>query len=175
MKIKLLMTTLTFLIPFCAMAMEPGCGTADTDKEANEISRDDLQRRIDDILAKHPDAEQISDNAVIWNGGSAMLSFENNMTADKNEHRINATHWHNCPSGWLCFYDFTNFVGRRLQFNSCSTQFLDIYGLNISSWVNHTSHTYRLYDSKNQRSITAPPDSSGNLSANSKISYFTCR
>ncbi len=130
------------------MAMEPnpGCGETDADQDMNsseetsDSGQGSLQNEVDDVIEMYG-GKQISDNEVTLANGSDILTIEDKNQQPPRENWIGATNRHNCPNGWWCFYDYTNFGGRRLQFSDCSTQKLSDYGFNnvTSSWVNHSS------------------------------------
>lgn len=47
-----------------------------------------------------------------------------------------------CPLGWFCLWQNSNFSGRRLEFKDNGCQNLDAFGFNdeASSWYNHTGN-----------------------------------
>jgi hypothetical protein len=65
-------------------------------------------------------------NWIIWNGGAVQLSLTPMAFSD-------------CPSGWLCLWQDSNYSGRMLKFHDAGYwQNLTNYGFNdeMSSWRN---------------------------------------
>ncbi|HEY8982438.1 MAG TPA: hypothetical protein VIU15_22980 [Streptomyces sp.] len=123
-----------------------------------------LQAEVDDVLTSTTGGVQISANEISWNGGEPILVFplpgegtapessaaaaalEGFSLADVEEQSVD---WHGCPAGsqddnrWYCFYQHSDFKGRRLQWNwaHCSTaEWFADYGFanEASGWANTT-------------------------------------
>ncbi|WP_189135298.1 peptidase inhibitor family I36 protein [Wenjunlia tyrosinilytica] len=124
--------------------------------------RADLQSQVDETLSTTAGGVQISANEIAWNGGEPILTLPlpgqeqapaaspaardlMGFSADDATPDVN---WHKCPAGgddnrWYCFYENSNFGGRRLQWNWAHCQdpiAFDDYGFarKASSWVNTT-------------------------------------
>jgi hypothetical protein len=94
---------------------------------------------IAEILHAHPEALQIAEDQVAFDGGNVVLTIPGE-TGVRRELALSSS-VHGCPRGWFCFYDAYNFGGRKLQFRDCSnngtTQSLANYGFAnfTTSWV----------------------------------------
>lgn len=146
----------------------PAVSAADDRPDVRALSseeRQELQAEIDATLAEtNSGGVQISANEISWNGGEPILVFPlsgetetpSSSAAALRAEGLNTTatadlrvDWENCPAGsnndnrWYCFYQYSSFGGRRLQWNHahCSTgiRFAD-YGFDnkTTGWVNTT-------------------------------------
>ncbi|MGX4691537.1 peptidase inhibitor family I36 protein [Streptomyces sp. JNUCC 63] len=145
----------------------PVVAAADNRPDVRALSSDErqeLQAEIDEVLAETDNGGvQISANEISWNGGEPILAFPlpgeteapPSSAAALRAEGLSATadveplvNWQGCPAGnddnrWYCFYQYSNFGGRRLQWNHahCSTgiRFGD-YGFDnmTTAWVNTT-------------------------------------
>jgi hypothetical protein len=136
-----------------------------------------LQAEVDKTLAAAPGGVQISPYEVTWNkdNGKVLMSFPlpgqksappaSSATAGKagvvDGEMGTQGDRHGCPYGvfdkWYCFYENSQFGGRRLQFlyyycpsdpNDPKTlEFNDYsFGNMTSSWVNNSKRTIKVYD-----------------------------
>ncbi|WP_040392747.1 peptidase inhibitor family I36 protein [Catelliglobosispora koreensis] len=80
----------------------------------------DLQAKIDAHLARYPGGTQISDTEVAYAGGTFVITFA------APEVSVNGVA--DCPSGWFCFYEHTNFGYPRGKLSSCGWQDLAWWG-----------------------------------------------
>jgi peptidase inhibitor family I36 len=90
-------------------------------------------------------ATRISPTVVSWHDGSVILDLA--PVADKSSSvAAPSATVHNCPAGWYCFYQYSDWGGRRLQFHDCSSQgigqsFYDYdFEFKTSSWVQNRSN-----------------------------------
>ena len=112
----------------------------------------DVDRRVGDFLAEHPDAEQVAPHQVAWDGGDVVMTFPSSAGAhalrgqDGGERLASAGA---CGPGWSCLYEDPWYGGRMLQFRSCGyTQSLGSYGFanRATSWVNNRGSWTRVFD-----------------------------
>lgn len=153
-----------------AVALAPASHADDRDRadmvRLPAAARSALQRDVDAVLRARPGGTQISQNVVSWHGGDVLLvlpvpgarhapasgagglvsPFSSAGTSDS------------CPwsfsARYACFYSDVGFGGRRLQFadSYCSgaVNFGDWgFSNSISSWVNNSSRTVKVYDGPN--------------------------
>jgi hypothetical protein len=92
-----------------------------------------LQQQIDEQLRLAPGGTQTSANQIAWRNGTVVMTFP--------QGGVGTFAASDCPAGWFCFWQHSNFEGRRLQFSDCGQQDLVTYGFRnqTSSWRNRTS------------------------------------
>ncbi|GAA4227816.1 hypothetical protein GCM10022254_16420 [Actinomadura meridiana] len=101
--------------------------------------RADVQWKVDQVIAEHPGARQTAPGTVTFADG-VVLTIPTASTAGV------------CATGAYCFYQDTNYRGRKLTFRDCANnglwQYLTDYGFGnkTSSWQNFTKHTVVVYD-----------------------------
>ncbi len=142
----------------------PRASAADSRADVQALSaeqREALQSEMDATLAVTAGGVQISANEISWQdeNGQVVLVLplpgqeiappsSPAAVPEPDDTSAEAVDWENCPAGkndnrWYCFYQNSNFGGRRLQWNHahCSApMILDNYDFSrkISSWVNTT-------------------------------------
>ncbi|WP_027346657.1 peptidase inhibitor family I36 protein [Hamadaea tsunoensis] len=80
-----------------------------------------VQAQIDQYLAKAPGGKQINANEISYDGGVFVVTFAAFGTSPTGA---------DCPSGWFCFYDRTNYGYPRGKLSSCGWQDLAWWGWN---------------------------------------------
>lgn len=101
---------------------------------------------IDQVVAAHPQAEQVDSRTVEFDGGAVVLVYPS--TDDDGLTMRAARSSASCPSGWFCLYDGAGWSGRMLQFRDCGvTQSLHTYGFarSASSWANKRTRSVYVY------------------------------
>jgi hypothetical protein len=90
-----------------------GAITATANTVPAAASTGTLQAEIDQYLATHPGGTQISAHDISYDGGIFVVTLgrqtSTSLVAD-------------CPSGWFCFYDATDYQGNRGKLSSCGWQ-----------------------------------------------------
>ncbi|MGW0481367.1 peptidase inhibitor family I36 protein [Nonomuraea sp. NPDC003214] len=140
--------TLITLSGFTAMPM----GAAQADRVDPSV-----QEQVDSQLHDYPGGVQSAPGVITYAGGSVKVVIPRAGAA--------AT----CPSGWYCFFQDRNWIGRMLQFRDCGgNQSLTDYGFGnqATSWVNNTRHLVEVYD----RDVD-PFDTLWREAANARASY----
>ncbi len=100
---------------------------------------------IDQVVAAHPQAEQVDARTVEFDGGAVVLVYP---SADDGVAMRSARSSASCPNGWYCLYDGAGWSGRMLQFRDCgTTQSLSTYGFSrsASSWANKRTRSAYVY------------------------------
>jgi hypothetical protein len=156
-----------------------------------------VQSQIDAFLVEHSDATQVSDFEVAWNDGAVVMGWPDgtgktpasqaaNRDKGSQEGEVGTLDFAGCPGGtftrnYYCFYEHSNYGGRRLQFADCGyLQSLNNYGFfaQASSWVNLTRNTVYVYDQYGASLWVEQPGAKssyvGNF-ANDRASYFDPR
>jgi hypothetical protein len=130
------------------------------------VGRSALQREVDAVLRARPGGTQTSQYEVSWLGGDVVLALRAPGTGQVSPsipgQRVGAFSPNgtsdSCPwsftARYSCFYSDVGFGGRRLQFADtyCSgaVNFGDwAFSNTISSWVNNSPHTVKVYDGPN--------------------------
>ncbi len=149
------------------------------------------------FLVEHSDATQVSDFEVAWNDGAVVMGWPDgtgktpasqaaNRDKGSQEGEVGTLDFAGCPGGtftrnYYCFYEHSNYGGRRLQFADCGyLQSLNNYGFfaQASSWVNLTRNTVYVYDQYGASLWVEQPGAKssyvGNF-ANDRASYFDPR
>jgi hypothetical protein len=93
---------------------------SDTPSLAGPSPRPDrVQQEVDAYRLSHPGGKQISATEISYRGGAFIVAVVR---------PANTPDGADCPSGWFCFYDGTNFVYPRGRLSSCGWQDLSWYG-----------------------------------------------
>jgi hypothetical protein len=160
------LTGLTSLASAAPNSIEMSTASADNRSAVRALTgaqQQELQRQIDETLASTRGGVQISANEISWNRGQPILTLPlpgqriapaaspaalRLESLDPTDVTPASTNWHGCPAGnddnrWYCFYQYSDFGGRRLQWNwaKCATPtYFSTYGFanKASSWVNTT-------------------------------------
>jgi hypothetical protein len=157
------------------------------------------EAEIQRLLEEFPEATQVDDHSISWDGGNVVLVLGDTGEPSMEDHSAkpssgggssNLVNAHGCPSGWYCVYthrdwnETTNDPGeRRLMFSDCTRNDLSNFGFRdqTSSWVNNGSRTLQV-----KNDLTAQPDpvlwtmAPQSLSAyvgdaaNDRADYFQC-
>ncbi|GAA4235602.1 hypothetical protein GCM10022254_43200 [Actinomadura meridiana] len=118
--------------------------TASPAQAAPEGAGTNVLRQVSQVVAEHPGARQTGPGTVTFDNGAVLTIPAAGATAGL------------CASGWYCFFQNTNYGGRKLSFRDCGAtglwQFLTDYGFgnSTSSWQNFTKHTVLVYDQDTQ-------------------------
>ncbi|HCT76338.1 MAG TPA: hypothetical protein DGT23_07065 [Micromonosporaceae bacterium] len=109
-----------------------------------------IQAQIDAHLAAYPGGKQINATEVSYAAGGFVITFARTQPG--------ITGIADCPSGWFCFYEHTNFGYPRGKLSSCGWQDLAWWG-----WHDRTEavHYNQYGGSVVFISHTGPPDHSG--------------
>ncbi|WP_328989377.1 peptidase inhibitor family I36 protein [Kribbella sp. NBC_01245] len=103
-----------------------------------------LQRQVDDLLAKSPTGKQVGPNQVAWRGGKVTVTIPlpGEKTARAAGEAMAPAGTPNCSYYWTCFYEHADFGGRRLTWSDCGGlhdfQNWDFDNM-TSSWHNNQS------------------------------------
>jgi hypothetical protein len=103
-------------------------------------------------LAAHPGGQVLNNNEVAYHHGTATLI----VTVTR---PIGPQLWPDCPYGWYCFYEYTNYGYPRGRLSDCGWQDLSWWGwqdrtesayYNLNNgqtvFIHHTPGTSRAYD-----------------------------
>ncbi|TDD79730.1 hypothetical protein E1293_22500 [Actinomadura darangshiensis] len=105
-----------------------------------------VQQQVDQVVNSRPDARQTGPGTVTFSSGAVLTIPAAGATAGV------------CTAGWYCFYQYTDYGGRKLSFHDCGAnglwQYLTDYGFGnaTSSWQNFSKNTVLVYDQ-----ATTPP------------------
>ena len=80
----------------------------------------DIQAQIDAHLRDYPGGVQTGPYEITYDKGVFVMTFA------RSEPTPNGVA--DCPAGWFCFYDFTNYGYPRGKLSSCGWQDLSFYG-----------------------------------------------
>lgn len=100
----------------------------------------DVQQQVNRITAGHPGARQTGPGTVTFSDGVVLTIPAAGAAAGV------------CTSGSYCFFQYTNYGGRKLTFKDCGAnglwQYLTDYGFgnSTSSWQNYSKNTVLVYD-----------------------------
>ena len=126
----------------------PGNVTAAPDRGLDLLSRQatsaqELQAQIDQQLKLAPGGKQISANEVSYDNGRFVVTY-----ALPGQVQLLAP---DCPSGWFCFYDLTNFRYPRGRLSDFGEQDLATWGWrNRTESVHNNTNTDVDFDSTTQ-------------------------
>lgn len=117
---------------------------------ANAAPARSVQAQIDQQLAKYPGGKQINATEVAYANGAFVITFA------RPDVSINGVA--DCPSGWFCFYDHTNYGYPRGKLSDCGWQDLAGYG-----WQDRIESVHYNMSSGSVTYIehSGPPDHSG--------------
>jgi hypothetical protein len=109
-----------------------------------------VQAQIDQQLAKYPGGTQINATEVAYNNGAFVITFA--------RPDVSIDGVADCPAGWFCFYDHTNFGYPRGKLSDCGWQDLAWWG-----WQDRTESVHYNMSSGSVTFIehSGPPDHSG--------------
>ncbi|WP_395245552.1 peptidase inhibitor family I36 protein [Agromyces sp. MMS24-K17] len=106
---------------------------------ASTPSTDEVQNRINQVLAEFPGGVQTATNEVTWGNGELILTVADPSGAA-------AMSVGSCTTGAHCVYDGSNLAGSKLTFTSCTTQSVGPLGAPVRSIANaRTSAVVRAY------------------------------
>lgn len=106
----------------------------------------DVQQQVDQVVTSHPGARQTGQGTVTFSDGAVLTIPAVGTAAGQ------------CDSGSYCFFQYTNYGGRKLTFKDCGAtglwQYLTDYGFGnkTSSWQNYSTNTVLVYNQ-----ATTPP------------------
>ncbi|MFV2012655.1 MULTISPECIES: peptidase inhibitor family I36 protein [unclassified Micromonospora] len=89
-----------------------------------------VQSRMDAYLAAHPGGTQIDETDIAYSGGMFIVSVVRTAEAGP-------LAGPDCPGGWFCFYDGTNYTYPRGRLSDCGWQDLGRWG-----WRNRTESVH---------------------------------
>ncbi|RAY15407.1 hypothetical protein DPM19_11990 [Actinomadura craniellae] len=118
----------------CAVVISVGAAMSTTAHAGTPDG--EVQRQVATQIAAHG-GTQTGPGEITYRNGAVKLIIPSARQA--------AT----CPGGWYCFFQYSNYRGRMLQFQDCGgDQFLGDYGFRnyTTSWQNHTGHTVEVFD-----------------------------
>ncbi|GAA4446544.1 hypothetical protein GCM10023170_026840 [Phytohabitans houttuyneae] len=89
----------------------------------------DVQAKVDAYMKAHPGGVQVGAADIAYSGGTFVVTVvrTNALTAATPD----------CPSGWYCFYDGTNYTYPRGKLSDCGAQDLGTWG-----WRNRTASVH---------------------------------
>jgi hypothetical protein len=109
-------------------------------------ARADVQQQVDQVVSGHVGAWQTGPGTVTFSNGVVLTIPAAGTAAGQ------------CDSGSYCFFQYTNYGGRKLTFKDCGAnglwQYLTDYGFGnkTSSWQNYSTNTVLVYNQ-----ATTPP------------------
>lgn len=122
-----------------AMLAAPAQATTDS-------AQADVQQQVDQVVSEHPGSRQTGPGRVTFTNGVVLTIPAAGAAAGQ------------CDAGSYCFFQYTNYGGRKLTFKDCSDtglwQYLTDYGFGnkTSSWQNSSTSTVLVYNQ-----ATTPP------------------
>jgi len=82
----------------------------------NLSSENEMQQRINDVIADHPGGQQTAWNEVTWDGGAIVLTLSPRDESPRHERAVGG-----CPAGSFCAFAGSNYSSSRLTFSTCTS------------------------------------------------------
>ncbi|MEE4543944.1 peptidase inhibitor family I36 protein [Streptomyces sp. V4-01] len=133
---------------------------------------------LQEVLRTHPDAKQVGANEISFDHGHANLTVSNSPAVLSD-----------CKAGWYCFWQDTNFSGRRVSYNLCSGSSgngnyynltTDNFNDQTTAFANNTNYSIRVFDDINAGGAQLWTEGAHSTSAdvgfgnNDRASSFAC-
>lgn len=168
-RLLVIMATLVALFGATAGVAHADSDPAEAAVDAETVLTGPLAEEMAQLLHVRPGGVQVSENAMAWDGGGAIMVWPSPGEAaapaglganvkDDVVQQMGLTDLASpdaassevmamgsastCPSGYYCFYTGTSFNGSRLQFSSTCSGSASSWGFNnsTSSWANRSSN-----------------------------------
>jgi hypothetical protein len=133
---------------------------------------------LQEVLRTHPDAKQLSASQISFDRGHGVLTVSNSPAVLSD-----------CQTGWYCFWQDTNFSGRKVQYSQCSGSSgngnyynlaNDLFDNATTAFANNTNYSIRVFDNNNAGGTQLWTEGSHSTSSdvgwgnNDRASSFAC-